>query len=76
MITETKPAWVEELRKKLAQPPTPAELERRREAVEEIDRLNRERPLPPGTFERLFDLADEEDRADGDDFEDRRQDGA
>ncbi len=77
MTTETKPAWVAELRRKLVFPLTPEELVARRRAAAEIERLAREEPLPPGTYERLLDLAYEEDVARGVASRDHlKQDGA
>jgi hypothetical protein len=58
---ETRPAWVAELKRELARPYTPEELERARKAVQAIRRRNAEKPWPPGTFQRLLDLAQAED---------------
>ena len=61
--SETKPAWVAQLKRELAQPYTPEELARARKAVQAIRRRNIEKPWPPGTFQRLLDLAHAEDEA-------------
>jgi hypothetical protein len=61
MATETKPAWVKEVREKLARPYTPEERARIRESFEVIDRLNAGKTWPPGAFQQLLDLADQED---------------
>ena len=62
MALDTKPAWVLELKKKLEQPYTPEELERMRRSFAAIDRLNAGKVWPKGTFQRLLDLAQAEDK--------------
>ena len=53
-------AWLAELKKELERPYTPAELARARKAVRAIRRQNAETPWPPGTVQRLLDLAEDE----------------
>jgi hypothetical protein len=67
MATETKlvtrPAWVAELKRDLARPYTAQEMAQAQKAVHAIRRRNAEKPWPPGTFQRLLDLAHAEDEA-------------
>lgn len=64
MALETKPAWMLELKKQLEQPYTPEELERIRLSFETVDRLNAGKTWPPGTYERLLEMARAEDSVD------------
>jgi hypothetical protein len=64
MVIGTKPAWVEELRRKLEAPYSPEERERIRHSLETIDRLNAGAAWPQGTYRRLLDLAQAEDTED------------
>jgi hypothetical protein len=66
MALETKPAWVAELTKRLAEPYTADELARLREWTDRVKRINGNQVWPPGTFERLLTLAQAEDSARGD----------
>ncbi|MGH2369673.1 MAG: hypothetical protein ACRDI2_15925, partial [Chloroflexota bacterium] len=61
MALETKPAWVQELKKQLEQPYTEEEMQRIRESFEIVDRINAGKTWPPGTFQRLLDMAHAED---------------
>ncbi len=67
MALETKPAtrlaWLASLKQELARPYTPEQLTQARKAVRAIRRRNAENPWPPGTFQRLLDLAHAEDEA-------------
>jgi hypothetical protein len=68
MALDTKPAWVLELKKKLEQPYTPEEMERIRQSVRTIERLNAGKRWPRGTFQHLLDMAkaeDDQDESDG-----------
>lgn len=61
MAIQTEPAWVLELKKKLAQPYTEDEKARIRRSLEAADRINAGKTWPPGTFQRLLDMARAED---------------
>ena len=64
MALETKPTWARELKERLSRPYTDEELRRIRQSFAAIDRLNAGQSWPPGTYQRLLDLADAEDAAD------------
>ena len=61
MALHTEPAWVRELKAELARPYTTEEVARLQEWDRTIRELNIGRTWPPGTFERLLDLAEAED---------------
>ncbi len=63
MALRTEPAWVKELKAELARPYTPDELARLQEWDRTIRELNAGRTWPPGMFQRLLDLAEDEDEA-------------
>ncbi len=64
MATETKPAWVRELRQNLTQPRTPERQARIDTAIARLQALNAGKTWPAGASQRLMDLADQEDAAD------------
>jgi hypothetical protein len=59
--SEIHPTWETELKTTLSQPYTPDELERIKESISLVERLNQSESRAPGTFERLLDLARAED---------------
>ncbi len=61
MALHTEPAWVKELKAELTRPYTPEETSHLQEWDRMIRELNTGRSWPPGTFERLLDLAEAED---------------
>ena len=63
MALHTEPVWVKELKAELARPYTPDEMTRLQEWDRTIRELNTGRTWPPGTFQRLLDLAEAEDEA-------------
>ncbi len=60
----TKPAWVREVKARLARPRRPEEQARIEWSIREIERLHAGTTWPPGTVERLLELAHQEDEAD------------
>ena len=65
MALETKPVWALDLKKTLSRPYTADEMARLQDWGERIKRINDDRVWPPGTFQRLLDLAHAEDAARG-----------
>ena len=61
MALHTEPAWVKQHKTKSELPLTDKELELRRAWDQRVRELHAGGPLPPGTFQRLLDLADAED---------------
>lgn len=61
MALHTEPAWVKEHKAKLARPYTPDEMTRLQAWDRAICELDTGRTWPPGTFQRLLDLAEAED---------------
>jgi hypothetical protein len=61
MALESKPAWVVQLKERLSRPYSAEERERLRDWTQRIERFNAGRAWPPGTFQRLLDLARVED---------------